>query len=78
MNLKIGVIHSTREIELELDDDQDQIEGETRKLEEALAGGSRLIWFTDRRGKRVGVVAEKLAYVEFEGAPGQKVVGFTG
>ena len=78
MNLKIGVIHSTREIELELDDDRDQIEGESRKLEQALADGARMIWFSDRRGRRVGVVAEKLAYVEFEGEPGQKVVGFTG
>ena len=78
MDLKIGVINTTREIELELDDDHDLIESETAKLEQALANGARMIWFTDKKGRRVGVVADKLAYVQFEGEPSSRMVGFSG
>lgn len=76
MELKIGVIHSKRELELEVGDDEDAVRAEIDKVESALSNGVRVIWFTDTKGRHVGVVADKLAYLEFESGTGPKVVGF--
>jgi hypothetical protein len=74
MELKIGVIHTGREIELELGEDGPDV---VAQAEKALQDGARLLWFTDTKGKRVGVVADKLAYLQLEGAEAQRVVGFS-
>ena len=72
MELKIGVIHTAREIELEIDPDA----GVAEETEKALGEGSTLIWFADRKGRRVAVVADKLAYLEFGPEDSPRVVGF--
>jgi hypothetical protein len=72
MEMKIGVVYTPREIELEVDDAATVI-ADTERM---LTDGSRLITFTDRNGKRVLVVADKLAYIEFEGDDKEKRVGF--
>ena len=75
MDVRIGVTQTPKEIELELDDaDGDRL---VKDVEAVLAkkDGS-VLWITDRRGRRVGVPADKVAYVEI-GTPAEgHKVGF--
>lgn len=73
MDLKIGIIHSLRDIELELEDTSDVAE----QTEKALTSGAPIIWFTDTTGRRVGVVVDKLSYIEISGQDVSRTVGFS-
>lgn len=74
MDVRIGVTQHPREIDVELGDDVDRDEL-VRTIEEALADDDRVLWLTDRRGRRVGVPSGKVAYVEI-GANEERRVGF--
>ena len=73
MELKIGVTYTARELELEIAEEASAV---ADMVEQALAEGARMVWFVDNRGRRVGVVTEKLAYLEFGTEDSQRVVGF--
>jgi hypothetical protein len=74
--VRIGVIHTGKELEVELADETDR-EGLQRQIEESLAADGGVLWLTDRRGRRVGVPAAKIAWVELgEDASGRRV-GFS-
>jgi len=76
VDVRIGLTQTPKELEVQLDDDADA--GALRKqVEAALADGSTL-WFTDRRGRQVGVPAEKLAYVEIGSPDDAHRIGFGG
>lgn len=77
VDVRIGVTYSSKEIEVELGGDADAT-GIKADIEKALGGGGGVLWLTDKRGRQVGVPAEKLAYVEI-GAPGdERRIGFAG
>lgn len=76
MDVRIGLTQTPKELEVQLDDDADA--GALRKqVEAALADGTTL-WLTDRRGRQVGVPAEKLAYVEIGSPDDAHRIGFGG
>jgi Protein of unknown function (DUF3107) len=60
MEVKIGVIHASRELTLDTTLEAGEIEEQVR---EALASGG-LLSLSDAKGRRVVVPAEKLGYVE--------------
>jgi hypothetical protein len=64
-----------KEIELELSDDTDR-DDLVKKVEEALAGGGPVLWLTDRKGRRLGVPSDKVAYVDIGAEAGERRVGF--
>lgn len=68
MELRIGVSHSPRELDLELADDTDR-DAFRQRVEDAVASDSGVLWLTDRKGREVAVPAAKIGYVEL-GAPG--------
>src|SRR5437763_13851672 len=70
MDVRIGVTQTPKEIEVELGDDADG-DQVVKDVEAALAGGKGMLWLTDRRGRRVGVPADKVAYVEL-GSPAEE------
>ncbi len=73
MLMSIGVGDGGREIDLDVDD-ADAVAGE---LETALQQGDPgLVWITDTRGRRVGVPAARIVYVEIE-AQQRAGVGFS-
>ncbi|MGC2168297.1 MAG: DUF3107 domain-containing protein [Acidimicrobiales bacterium] len=74
MDIRIGIVQSMKEIDVELpvDADRDQI---MKDVEVAL-GGDGVLWLTDRRGRRVGVPASRIAYVELGTPASDRVVGF--
>ena len=72
MVVRIGVTYTPREIEVELQDDANGDEV-VKQIEEALADEGRILWLTDRRGRRVGVPSAKVAYVEIGGHEDRRV-----
>ncbi len=75
MDVRIGVVQSPKEIELELPEGADagQI---TAQVEEALGSETGILWLTDRKGRRVGVPAARIAYVELNTTSDERRVGF--
>ncbi|MGD9797470.1 MAG: DUF3107 domain-containing protein [Acidimicrobiia bacterium] len=77
MDVRIGVTYSPKEIEVDLaDDDSDAVRS---RVEAALAAGeTSVLWFTDRKGRQVGVPTGKLAYVEIGARDNERRIGFAG
>jgi hypothetical protein len=74
LDVRIGVIHTPKEIEVELPDGSDS-DAVAAQIEQALAGGG-VVWLTDRRGRRVGVPSDRVAYVELNTGSEDRRVGF--
>ena len=75
MDVRIGVTQSPREIEVELPEGADA-DALTEQIEQALAADKGVLWLTDRRGRRVGVPSERIAYVEVNATSEDRRVGF--
>jgi hypothetical protein len=75
VEVRIGVTQSPKEIEVDLGDDADAA-AIARSVEDALNGDLGVLWLTDRKGRRVGVPAAKLAYVEIGSPNEERRVGF--
>lgn len=75
MDIRIGVIHTSKEIEVEMADDTDR-ERLMDDIDSTLAHPDAVLWLTDRRGRRVGVPASRVAYVEVSLASEDRRVGF--
>ena len=76
MDVRIGVTYTPKEIEIEVSDDTDR-DQLIKTIEDAIATEGRVLWLTDRRGRRVGVPSSKLAYVEIGADAGDRRVGFS-
>jgi hypothetical protein len=74
VDVRIGVTQA-KEIEVDLGDGADA-DAIVAQVEEAVAAGGGMLWLTDRRGRRVGVPAAKVAYVELDSAHETRKVGF--
>ncbi len=75
MQVRIGVIYSPKEIEVEVEDEgSDEL---VQHIEKTIGDGAAVLWLTDRRGRRVGVVADKVSYVEIGSETGDRRVGFS-
>lgn len=76
MDVRIGVTYSPREIELQLADDTDRAQLKDR-IEAVLSSGEGVLWIEDRKGREVGVPADKLAYVDLGSATESRPMGFS-
>ncbi len=76
VEVRIGVVYSPKEIEIDLGDvnDANQVADD---ISTSLAEGKTMLWLTDRRGRRVGVPTDKLAYVEIGSDAAGRHVGFS-
>lgn len=74
MDIRIGIVQSMKEIEVELPDDakRDKV---MKEVETAL-GSDAVLWLTDRKGRRVGIPASRIAYVELGTPASERIVGF--
>jgi len=75
VDVRIGITQVPREIEVELADGVDP-EELVAEVEKAVAKATGMLWLTDRRGRRVGVPAAKLAYFELDTGIDRRHVGF--
>jgi Protein of unknown function (DUF3107) len=74
VDVRIGVTHTPKEIEVELAEGSD-LDSLVSQIEQALAG-TGVLWLTDRRGRRVGVPSSRVAYVELNTGSEDRRVGF--
>ena len=73
MEIRIGVVHTPKEISLELEDSVDDVK---KAVQKALGEDDGVLWLTDKNGRTIGVPAERVAYVEIEPDGAAKRVGF--
>ena len=73
MEVKIGVIYSAKELSVELDGKADEI---VATVEDALKGGAPVIWLTDKKGRRIGIPSDKVAYIEVAEEDAAHRIGF--
>jgi hypothetical protein len=73
MDVRIGVVHTPKEITVDFDGSASDV---TAALEAAFAGQVAVLWLTDVKGRRIGVPADKIAYVEIDSDAATKHVGF--
>ncbi len=75
MDVRIGIIQTPKELDVELGDsvDRDQLIAD---VERALAEPEGVLWLTDRRGRRVAVPTARIAYVEVGAQSEERRVGF--
>ena len=74
MDIRIGVTYSPKELDIELAEDADP---KTLKadIEKSLADGG-VVWLADRKGRQVGVPADKVAYIELGRPDADHRIGF--
>jgi DNA-binding MurR/RpiR family transcriptional regulator len=73
MEVRIGVVYTPKELSLELEGKGDEM---VAAVEDALKGGAPVIWLTDKKGRRVGVPTDKVAYIEVAEEDATRRVGF--
>jgi len=76
VDVRIGVTHNPKEITLELADDVDR-DDLMSQIGKALDpnGPTTVLWLTDKRGRSVGVPADRVAYVDI-GVVEDRRIGF--
>ena len=75
MNIRIGMTHTPKELEVELEDGSgDDVVEEITK---AVTEDTGVLWLTDRKGRRVGVVTAKVAWIEIGPETEGRRVGFS-
>ncbi len=75
MEVRIGIIHTAKELEIELAEDAER-DTIIADVEAALSRREGVLWLTDRRGRRVGIPAAQVAYVEVGAPANERRVGF--
>jgi hypothetical protein len=77
VDVRIGVTHAPREINVEMDDgiDRQQLKADVAA---ALADDDAVLWLTDKRGRDIGIPSSKVAYIEIGTADNDRKIGFGG
>jgi DNA-binding MurR/RpiR family transcriptional regulator len=70
MEVRIGVKGAARELSLDSNQSPDDIQ---KAVDAALKNGAPTVTFTDEKGRRIVVAADKLAYVEIAESEGRRV-----
>ncbi len=74
MDVRIGLTQTPKELEINLEEGTDP--ATVRQQVDAALGEGTTLWFTDRRGRQIGVPAQKLAYVEIGSPADERRIGF--
>ena len=74
MDVRIGIVQTVKELEVEMADDADR-DAVIAEIESALSAET-VLWLTDRKGRRVGIPAAKVAYIEVGAPVSGRSVGF--
>lgn len=75
MDVRIGIIQSPKELDIELAEGIDR-EKVLADVERALGESEGVLWLTDKRGRRVAVPSGRIAYVEVGAQSEERRVGF--
>lgn len=75
MDVRIGIIHTVRELDIDLPEGTAHADV-VADVEKVLSKPDGVLWFTDKRGRRVAVPSAKVAYIEIGGGGEDRRVGF--
>ena len=75
MDVRIGVLHTPKEIEIELPAGTDRAQVRSA-IDAALADANSVLWLTDRHARDIAVPAAKIAYIEVGSPDGERRIGF--
>jgi hypothetical protein len=75
VDVRIGVIHTVKEIDIELPGDADRA-AIRDSIDKALADDDNTLWLTDRHGRDIAVPSSKIAYVELGSPDSERRIGF--
>jgi hypothetical protein len=75
LDIRIGVTQSVKEVVVELDDDTDTAALKSQ-VEKAMGDDDAVLWLTDKKGREVAVLGEKISYVEIGVPKTDSAVGF--
>jgi hypothetical protein len=75
VDVRIGIVQSVKEIEVELGDDADR-DGVISEIESMLGKTDGVVSLTDRRGRRVVIPVSRVAYIEVGAPASERRVGF--
>lgn len=74
MDIRIGVLHTPKELVLDVGDaDRDALKAQ---VDTALAGPVTVLWLTDKDGRSVGIPTDRVAYIELGSADASRKIGF--
>ena len=73
MEVRIGVVYSAKELSVEIEGKAEDV---VAAVEASLKNGSPIVWLSDKKGRRIGVPADKIAYVELAEEDPTKRIGF--
>ena len=76
MDIRIGVSDTPKEITVELSDKTD-LKKLKKDIDSALSQEISLFWFTDIKGRQVGIPTNKIAYVDIGTTGSGNPVGFS-
>jgi hypothetical protein len=75
VDVRIGVLHTPKEIEIELPADADR-NAVHAQLDAALSGAQPVLWLTDRHGAEYALPAERIAWVQIGRGDTDRRIGF--
>ncbi len=75
MDVRIGVTYTGKELDIDLGDDADA-DTVQAEVDSAVTGDSPVLWLTDKKGRRLGIPTEKIAYVEIGSPDAERRIGF--
>jgi hypothetical protein len=75
VDVRIGIVQSMKELDIELPDDADR-DKVLAGIEDAMGEEGKILWLTDRKGRQVGVPVGKVAYIELDPPASDRRVGF--
>lgn len=75
MDVRIGVIQTAKEIEIELANDTDRA-AVRASIDAALSDDDNVLWLTDRHGRDVAIPSSKIAYIELGRSDSERRIGF--
>jgi hypothetical protein len=74
MEIKIGLIQALKELEIEISDDlRDEV---IEEIKRAFSENAKVLWLTDKKGKKFAIATERLAYLEIDPISSERRVGF--
>jgi hypothetical protein len=73
MEVRIGVVHTPKELTIEADGDADSV---IASIEAAIKAGDTFVWLEDGKGHKIGVTTEKISYIEVQADDESRKVGF--
>lgn len=73
MEVRIGVVHTPKELTIETDGDAAAV---IASIEAAVKSGEAFVWLEDGKGRKIGVPADKISYIEVKVDDASRKMGF--